>query len=60
MDRDELKGVFEGQKERMRLAIQELSVLRDTLEGSRRAAVEETISLLQDSLEVDERTSARL
>lgn len=60
MDRDELKGVLEGQKERMRLAIQELSVLRDTLEGSRRAAVEETISLLQDSLEVDERTSARL
>lgn len=60
MERDEIKGVFDRQKERMRLAIEELSAHRDTLDGERQKHVEAILDRLRESLADDEAASARL
>ena len=60
MDHDETKNVFGAQKERVKLAIQELSELRDTLDGGRRDSVEAVLNRLREALDDDDKTFYRL
>ncbi len=60
MERDELKTLFDQQKDRMRTAIAELTELKATLDEEQSERLDLTIRRLQESLADDEQASADL